>query len=428
MVRPNVKLERYMYSFSDLMITSSKFDGIITIKSDKIRTLTIKNQFDSNVSAGLLISFMCSKDYYETILTNIDTLYVSFDLYKIFVGYVDDDSKNINFDNQSLQKKLCYSLKLKAMNADNLSTYVATVMKNDGLSEIDNDPASDELVTMSNDGKQDLILTSFYLYDDSNISKYKMNKSYIIKGGLNDALYVMLNDRGFSNILMDSTNDTSLNTYAIPYGHLGHNLEKLNEYYGIYNSPYLFFMGIDKIYLLNKENIGNCLTENELGSVNIYLENSRLLGSINSGCYIDMDNKIYILNTQGFDINDNDSEIDYAIGGIINTVVRGTGEVYKDKIGDYDVERSYVVQNPKQHKQLIYNIKESKRSINLVFENVDITIFTPNKKYSLITDETFYNKNYNINGSYRLNSSNILFTKDGEEHFKASIQTTLKKI
>ena len=71
---------------------------------------------------------------------------------------------------------------------------------------------------------------------------------------------------------MDAVANNVGKTYAIPYGDLGFNIQKANEYYGIYEYPYLFYMDPKRTYLINKGNLGRCLEKGELGTVNIYLE------------------------------------------------------------------------------------------------------------------------------------------------------------
>ena len=209
---------------------------------------------------------------------------------------------------------------------------------------------------------------------------------------------------------------------------MGDNLNSLNKYYGIYQTPYLFFMDLDTIYLLEKGKVGNTLKAEELKTVSIYLNKQSDISYINTGSYADSDNNMYILNTSAFEIEDNDSTIDYAIGGTINTVIGGTGEVKTDKFGDYNVERTVIVDNEYQHSQLVYNAKEQKRSIILTFDNIDLSIITPNKKYTILPDETFYDNKYNIKGDYRLSSMRLLLKRMADDELKASIQILLNKI
>ena len=64
----------------------------------------------------------------------------------------------------------------------------------------------------------------------------------------------------------------------------------------------------------------------------------------------------------------------------------------------------------------------------MVFSDIDINIFTPNKSFSIITDDTFYNKDYKINGKYRLVSNTIYLSRQTEGLFKSGVQVQFNKV
>lgn len=422
MIRPVDSLEQYKYNMSDVVFTYSDSVDPIEIPSTMVQNLSIKNSYDSNVSPAYMLTMTVPKKYYERIVTHMDTLTVTFTLYRIYLGYVDKDvDKNRKTDEDITQTTPYATLTLKALNDSPLSTVAASKLPK---SDTANEETSDTI-----DYTNDLIPLNMYLYDSDNIKKYKINKSFIIDGGMNDCIYHMFKERGFEKLLVDPVSSNVGQTYSVPYGHLGDNLSKLDEYYGIYDAPYLFYIDMNRTYLLNKGNLGRCLQKGEFGNVHIYLEKLDERGTATeTGCYHDKENRLYILNAVSFNIADNDTSIDYLAGGNITTVIRGTGEIKKDKIGEYNIERSYVVNNEKQHDHIIYNIKESKRSVTLIFNNVDLSIFTPNKLFSIIPDDTFYSKDYKIEGDYRLTGTNIIINRHAEGDFKCTVQISLNKV
>lgn len=420
MIRPNVDLECHKYKISDLTFTYDGLTEPIVISNNLIKSLMINNDYDNTVTASYMLSLTVPNQYYNQICSNMNTLTVTFTISKCFLGLIKGTEED-EYENK-LEQNVDYArLTLKAINDQEL-----------GTSNISRIPDTDD-VTVVDEGDSEkftgyeLIGLNLYLYDADKMEKYKKNKSFIIGGGLNDVIYQLFVQRGFKDLLIDTTaNEAGI--YTIPYGNLGENLTNLNGYYGIYDYPFMFYMDAKRNYLINKGNLGRCVEKGELGSVNIYLERLDSPGAINvTGCYADEENKIYVLNAGSFAINDNDSAIDYIAGGNITTVIRGTGEIKHDKIGTYDIDRSYVVDNNKQHSQLIYTIKESKRSLNMVFENVELGIFTPNKSYAIISDPSYYNKDFEIDGKYRLAASKIVINKQGENEFKLSNTITLVK-
>lgn len=426
MIRPNVNLEKYSYKISDVTFSITDKDEQIVIKSDLIRSLSIVNDYENTVISSYMMSLVVQKSNYEKIIMNMSNINASFTITRTFIGFIyGDESDNNEYENnKTYQDSEFANLNLKVLNEQNINTINANKMNNNELSnKISNiDPESDYT--------SDLIQLTLYMYDASKLDKYKMNMSFITSGGMNDCIYQLFKQRNMTKLLVDSSNATSKNgSFAAPYGNLGFNLSKLNEYYGLYDYPYLFFMDVNRTYLINKGNLGRCLEKGEIGTVNIYLEKlEEQVSAIQTGCYCDEENKLYILNAREFEITDNDSSIDYVAGGNITTIIRGTGEIKHDMIGNKKIEKTYVVNNNSQHKQLIYNIKESKRSVGLTFSDVDLNIFSPNKSYVMIPDDTYYSTEYNISGKYRLKSSSILISKQAENSFKSSISTIFCKV
>lgn len=413
--RPNVPLERFKYKMSDVILTANGFEEPITIRKSFVRSLSIINDYDNTISPRMQLVFQADIESYKKIITNMNTLTATFTIYKTNIGQIIDSSE-VESSDEIEQDHIWQSVTLKALNDDNINTADITQLTSD-----------EEYVDDTVDNSQKTALVTLLLYDNIQINKYRKNEYYILNGSKNDLLYNMFKDREFNNILMAPTDNTQ-KTYKIPYGHMGNNLDMLNLYYGIYDNPYLFFMDLDCIYLLDKGNVGNTLRANELKGVSIYLEKRSTTGYVSDGSYTDTENNMYILNTGDFSISDNDSAIDYAFGGNVKTIISTTGEIKTDKIGDYDVERAVIVDNPKHHSQLIYTTKEQKRNVILQFKNIDISIITPNKRYTIFPDETFYNNSYNIKGDYRLSKVLLILKRTNENEFNSSIQISLNKI
>lgn len=420
--RPNIPLERYKYEISDITLTADGFEEPITVRSSFVTSLSFIKDFDNTISPKIQLMFQIEKEYYNDIILNMNTLVATFVIYKTNIGEVTDDS-NITDPNNTLleQSHIWQEVTLKAVNDNNIS-----------LSEQLQVSGDKSNVDTSVESTQQTVNVTLLLYDSDKIDKYRKSNYFIASGGKNDILCAMFADRGLTNILMTPT-DNAQNTYIIPYGHLGDNISALNTYYGIYQSPYTFFMDLDYIYLLDRQNVGNTLRPREYKTVTIYVDKENRTGYISDGSYTYVDSKNdrmgnYILNANKFYVSDNDSSIDYAMGGNIRTVIGGTGEVKNDKIGDYNIDRTIVVDNNLHHSQILYSIKEQKRNLQLEFSNIDLSILTPNKRYRIIPDSTYYNSKYNIEGDYRLSKMLLIFKKTAEKELNMSTQIVLNKI
>lgn len=404
MIRPIENLDAYKYVVSDIKLMSPDFDEPIVITSTEFITLSIYRDYDKNVIPSLFLTANLKRSYYEQVMTSIQKLTASFTIYRTV--YTDDGSE-IDYDHPYITNTF------KVSNSDLLDTRVANKMKN--------------TVTDTYNTTQESIQVNFNLYDYKSLEKAKKHSSYILNGTMNDILFNIFKDRGFNNVLMTSITSAETKDFMLEYGTMMDNFKSLDNYYGIYDTPYLFFIDFNETYFIDKKKLGKTLKTNELGIVNMYLEKTEDSRSLNNGCYIDLVNGYYILNALPFQVNDSDTLIDFYTAGKVTTSVVGSKTTNSAVIGDYNIERAYSINNEKQRNQILYDIQESKRSITLEFTDIDIDIMTPNKKFYLIPD-TFYDSKYNVKGEYRLVSTNTFIVRNTESLMKCIIQCTFKKV
>ena len=173
MIRPVKNLERYKYVISDIVFAYNPSEESIKIPSTLIKTFCIKHDFDKNVTPAYMLSMTVPKSYYELITTNMNTLTVTFSIYRQFIGVVTQSSvDSYNDIDNTIQNNLYASLTLKAINESSLSTITANRLHND---TIKNKETSDTV-----DYTQNLIPLDLYLYDYSKLSNYKINSSFVI--------------------------------------------------------------------------------------------------------------------------------------------------------------------------------------------------------------------------------------------------------
>lgn len=405
MIRPVANLELYKYSLSNVLLYADNFDEPITVQPLQVMSLTISKNYEKSVVPLMFMTLHVKREEYEKVVTSMNTLTAEFSVYK---------TRTSEFDNNQIEYGTPYiSGRFKAYNKDLLDTRVTGQLKN-----TKNDTMNNTQLTVELD---------LYLYDYQHVTGYKKNKSYIATGTTNDLLFLSLKDRGFTNIVLSPATPNTYREFVIPYGSLGDNFDFMNTYYGIYDNPRMFFADFDATYLLDKGNIGKSLRKGELASTLIYLEKTEESISIHSGCYIDEENGQYILNASPFSINDSDSMIDFNSAGKIKTMLIGTADEFNDTPGDYDAENTRLINNPKEHTQMVFNIKDTKRTMNIEFTDIDLSIISPNKKYTLIPDSV-YDPNYSIKGDYRLTHSSIVLTRRTEDTMKCMVQCGFSKI
>ena len=405
MIRTVPNLELYKYSISNVMLYADNFDEPIKVQPLQVTSLTISKNYDKSIVPLMFMTLHVKKDEYEKITTSMKTLTAEFSVYK---------TRTSEHDNESIPyNDPCITGKFKAYNKDLLDTRVPSQMQ--------------DTTTDTTNNTQLTVEVNLYLYDHQKVLNYRKDKSYIATGTTNDVLLLALKDRGFNNIVLSPSNPNSSREFVIPYGSLGENYDFMNEYYGVYDNPRLFFADFDATYLLDKGRSGQDLRQNELASTFMYLEKTQDPASIHSGCYIDTANGQYILNASPFSVNDSDSMIDFNSAGSLRTMLIGGAGEYQNTVGDYAVEDAYLINNSKMHTQILFDIKDTKRTMNIEFSDIDIGIISPNKKYTLIPDSS-YDSNYSVKGDYRLNQSSIVLTRRTEDTMRCVVQCGFSKL
>lgn len=407
MINPIPKLDTYTYSVSDITFHSPEFTESITILSKYVRTITISKMYEKNIVPLIFISMHIYKDVYEKMTTSIKSLNASLTLYKSKDVATTNDRTNVSYKIPVIQGNF------KVYNRDLLDTRVPGQLSN----------SKDD---MGNVTEQTLEF-NIYLFDHEKVLNYKKNSSQILLSTANDCVFRMLKERGFKDILMSSTKSYDTKNYIIPYGNLGENLDFMNEYYGIYDTQRILFSDFDITYLLDRESIGTTLHDDELSTVALYMEKREEAASARNGSYVDKDNGYYVMNITPFIVNDTDTMMDFNSAGELTSILSGTDEKYQEKLGDYEIEKAVIVNNEKVHNQTVYAINEEKRSVDVEFSDIDISIITPNKIYRVIPDAA-YKLDYDIKLNYRLRYALFSFRQKGEGVMKCAAQCRLMKL
>lgn len=421
---PN-NLDHFMYEADNIKLGLGNGEYIMLLKED-IFTILISKEFVNKISPAVFITFMLSKQNYKTLTEYIDNSTMSFDLYKSFIGKIVDNTMIEERDTDS-QKQLVSHFDMKCMNEANLNTAIPNLLSNLSSSE-------DSIATSGGDK----VKVTLYLYDYNQLQKFKIKKSYILKGGINDCIYTAFKDRGLKNIIYESVNSNTSSTYSMIYGNLGENIKFLNDNYGIYRYPYILFMDTNRIYMHSRSNglTGNALETGEYGNAVIYLKElnegmNQKTGSfeisIGSGKNA---GKMYGLLSNSFSIEDYDSSIDYAVGGVVKSVIRSTGKVITTVLPGATTknEVTYTVNTENQHYQIVWNVLTGRRKFSIVFADADEFIFTPNKFFHIIPDDTFYSKDYKLEGMYVLDSAYFRYEKTNGDKLRLKVQCNLSMV
>lgn len=267
--------------------------------------------------------------------------------------------------------------------------------------------------------------------EDLTASKYIYN-AVLTKSTLTAALGMMLSNAGCTNVLMaNMDNTTEYKELIIPPMPLLECIRYLQNMYGFHKEDTTIFMDFDTMYVIRKSGLCTVYKDRETKNVTFCLNAPENMTENQSGV-------IYSGNTTY--INIGPEHFTREIGGAISNQVRGTDYILynEDKLDSQSVsvknERSFNKNNTnivtiKGHNKLIteqlkYRKYEEQYKFNIVSSGEDLSILTPNKQYSIISNCTEIA--VDVVGKYRLTRQVTTFARTGQYFIPAST-LTLKK-
>lgn len=234
-------------------------------------------------------------------------------------------------------------------------------------------------------------------------------------------------------VIMESPDNTNqIDTIIIPpIDNVSEYIRFINRYSLIYkNSNYIFFMDFDKTYLLSTR--GNTIDNEQISTynnININIKSTITEEANSVGIVICDDKSSYIIYVDAINTNLN---IDKGNDKLFNHIIASTsiGTIIEADIytvsGNNKYNKNTFVRLPYSNTDFINCIIDDYESdiiLSITKEEMDISIFTPDKKYTVNN----FDDNKKYNGQYiLLYKKDILILDNG--HFNSSTTIGLKKI
>lgn len=375
------------------------------ILSECIKSITIDYDYDNKNMPAIYLDISIDSDLYNTMVNNADTAYVSFNIYKF------NKNATTKLNKPYISDKFSY-----IMSSD--PNYNRTIEENasDGESGVGRNYKSGYLALINmrlvNDNKMYIsgILKNNLL--SSIIHKYTSHMNMVIEPYRNNPLIKQL-------VIPPIESVTNLIKY-------------INSIYSIYPSGYRYFRDFNQTYLLSTE--GNAVDDKsntDYNNIIINIEDkSKDLGKVNSTIINDT-TKTYII---AIDADDTSITINRIKDKKYNSIIGVTtnGDVVEEKLNipknkestDKVLLQRISNDNTAYVGSLKDSIEKSSVVINILKTEVDCSIITPNKKYTVKHIDEY--KQYN--GNYLLSSKKeILLLQEGT-YINASVFTLRKVI
>ncbi|MGL5330980.1 MAG: hypothetical protein ACRDD7_17085 [Peptostreptococcaceae bacterium] len=225
-------------------------------------------------------------------------------------------------------------------------------------------------------------------------------------------------------------NDREIGQFIVPpLNSLTNYIKYLDEYFGLYTTPYRLFYDFDKTYLLSSS--GNAIKSRteRLSSVVINVNKTNSVDSKEEGMTTDLKQKVYSINVDSRDINIyQDEATDKAYNTIYTIDSDGKSKKAKLNIDNIDTKNEKVriekIASSNQNKTNIIKsaIEGNNTIINVSKTELDTSILTMNKEYIIKN----FNKLGYKNGKFLLSRKREIYISEGEEYILSTVLTFRK--
>jgi hypothetical protein len=399
-------------------------DKVYDLLADNILSLEFINDYEKNMFAIFKVVLKLSIDKKLNVLRHKREIKVFVELEKVgydveieqavtnpenvfrllFVPYFNDDEENVD--------------------ADGIE---ARTLQNYSQSEIMDHNAENYFETQN---VIDLYLFNQDLLKGSRYSYNKVNTS----GTLQNVVARMLTESKHPKVLMSRFDNYEVyNELLVPVNPVYKNLMYLDQYYGFYKSGTLVWYDIDCLYIINANGKVTARRQNEWDETVIIV--AKLPESIpGQGMLRVPGERTYYCVISEIEINPRKGSIlqnaslgqnlkmVYTDGVKIDNIKTGA-----DNIGGPNTTVSMLKKDSKYTGEIMAaRIKENDVIMYISATNLDMSAFTPNKRFSIIFDDT--SKYAKYKGDYRLAYASHLIKIESENFSSARQHIVLKKI
>lgn len=321
---------------------------------------------------------------------------------------------------------------------DGLSKSLSRDFINDTFSLILDDEQSDLTIsTKRAENKQDYKSVikddTGSLTDGDNLTEFFLFKTDIIKGlnntnvnailsdcSLTDAIVYVLSKAHVKNVIMTPLDNLSKReTIVIPPGNCLNAIKFMDTYYGLYKNGSMIFFGLDYSYILSYDGKCTAYRQDEKRFTNIIIPSTKSThvtpGTISKTA--DEKSNYIIADYRSINIYNDAITNDVVSSNNVQFIDSLSGEISKSS-SRLALSNSYKIQENMTENRWLGNTYTSQVDaigsvINVLLQDYDENMISPNKQFNLIFEDSDMTKLYN--GVYMLCSVNHKFLQDGKD-------------
>lgn len=396
-------MDRYKYSI-ELRYIKQKEKESQEIKANHIKSIIIDRDYINNNLPVIFMNITLDKKLIDNMIKNQDKNTMVLTIYK----YIYKENK-LPTKTRYIHSEMMYFIQ------DDLN-YRSTV-----------DFAEKETVEREDISK----LISIGLMGIESINNNKRSFNSILKNTtmINAVHYCT----SHMNMLIErfDYNDSMKELLIKPQSSTSAVIKYLNDIKVFYKTPYRFFIDFDCGYLLSSSGTGVPKKGESINSVLIIVRDPLHQNAMNEGMITNYDTKNYQIDVSAADTNLYQNKVTEKVYTSVSSISENGQTESKDlniNKSKYSKDKTEIIRIPNSNPNLIENIyaaeNQTSSRITLNKMDVDLSIFTPNKRYMIKN----YDGHKDRDGDFILIRKRDLFYFESEDMFAGNAMLELQQI
>lgn len=396
-------MDRYKYTI-DLRYIKQKENISQEIKSEHIHSIIIDRDYINNNLPVIFMNITLDKKLIDDMIKNYDKNTMVLTIYKYLyrenklttkTKYIHQEMMYFLSDDLNYKASLDYSDKENEEREDISKTISVGLM---GLDSINNNKKSYNTILR----KTTMMNAVHYCTSHMNmiIERFNYNET-------------------FSELLLKPQSSTS---EAIKY---------LNDIKVFYKTPYRFFIDFDCGYLLSSAGTSVPKKGEAINSVLIVIRDPLNPQAMEEGMITNYDSKNYQLDISAADTQVVQNKVTEKVYTAVSAISEG-GQTKASNLNinksKYSADKTEIIRTPSSNPNLIENItaanNQSASHISLNKVDVDVSIFTPNKRYIIKN----YDGHKNRDGDFILTRKRDLFYFEAGNRFTGNVMLEFDQV
>lgn len=383
---------KYIVSKVDIMIPGK---DTISVSHNNIGGIIIEKDFDADIHPVMEIKLALKPLEIYDILDNKNT--VRFNIRVDKYVYKNSDASSYIYKDLSFNE-------------------VFAIYIDDNSAQLDKDLyLQNANITKTNTNISDINeVYSFFIFKPNDIDASRSMVNAILSNvDMTDTVSYLLSTSGCKNVLMTPIENTVVYDEVILYPVTTlSNIGKLNKEYGFYKNGLTVFFDITRTYFIDKRGNTTVYARQEYTDVMVYVYKSSNSNTMSGGYEKNNKTRTYYMNIVVSSINmkangpilNEISGIDkYIVDSMNDEVIEVSPDIeHRGKRVSTIVDKNNVFNGTNEYiaNELDARIREQNSIFEASFTGIDIDIFTPNKRFTFVFEDSEIHKR--VGGTYRI--------------------------